>query len=306
METPDIEGRRVLVTGGAGFIGSHIAEHLVSDNEVVVLDDLSSGHRGRLTGQEDLVEGDVREPADLDRAAGEGLDLIFHEAANVSVPRSVEEPRWSHEVNLDGTLNVLELAREHDARVVFASSAAVYGDPDSLPISETHRTDPLSPYGLEKLAGDLYTRQYHDLYGLDTVALRYFNVYGPRQSATGYNGVITAFMEQAAANEPLTVDGDGTQTRDFVHVDDIVQANLLAATTDHVGEAYNVGTGGSVTINELAETMLDLSGSDAGVTHGPARSGDIDESCADITKATDRLGYEPSVSLRDGLAPLMD
>jgi UDP-glucose 4-epimerase len=306
MNSPVIEGQEILVTGGAGFIGSHIAERLVGDNSVTVLDDLSSGHRGRLTGEERLVKGDVRDPDALSEAAGDGLDVVFHEAANVSVPRSVEEPRWSHEVNLDGTLEVLELARREDARVVFASSAAVYGDPDSLPVDETHRTEPLSPYGIEKLAADLYVRRYHDLYGLDTVALRYFNVYGPRQSATGYNGVITAFLDLAAGHEPLTIDGDGSQTRDFVHVDDVVQANLLAAATNGVGESYNVGTGESVTVSELAEVVNDLAGSDAGVTHGPPRAGDIDASRADVSKAREALGYDPAVGLREGLAPLVE
>jgi UDP-glucose 4-epimerase len=298
-----LEGRGVLVTGGAGFIGGHIAADLAADNDVTVYDDLSADDPELPDGTR-LVEGDVRDVDALAAAAPESLDVVFHEAANISVPRSVEEPVWSHEVNATGTLNVLELARRRDARVVFASSAAVYGDPASVPVAETDPTEPRSPYGIEKLAGDLYTRRYHDLYGLETVALRYFNVYGPGQSG-GYAGVISAFVERAAAGEPLVVHGDGTQTRDFVHVRDVVRANRLAATTDAVGGAYNVGTGESISIADLASLVAELSGTDASVTHGPAREGDVARSRADVSKARERLGYEPTVGFREGLTELV-
>jgi UDP-glucose 4-epimerase len=251
-----------------------------------------------------VYEADVREPAVVDRAAA-GADLIFHEAAAVSVTDPVADPAGTNEVNLGGTLNVLEAARREDARVVFASSAAVYGRPDSVPVAEDHPTEPLSPYGLQKLAADRYLRQYADLYDLPTVPLRYFNVYGPGQTGD-YAGVITAFADRIAAGDPLLVHGDGTQTRDFVHVDDVVRANLLAATTEAVGQAYNVGTGDSVTIQQLAETMVAAAETDVPIEHGEAREGDVPESEADLARARSQLGYEPQVTLADGLQELVD
>jgi UDP-glucose 4-epimerase len=303
MGQPTLSGRNVLVTGGAGFIGSHLVRALVPENEVRVLDDCSTGDPSRLPDRVTFVEGDVRDSAALARA-GEGIDLIYHLAANVSVERSVREPVWSNSVNVGGTLAVLEFAREQGARVVFASSAAVYGDPAALPVAEADPMDPLSPYGIEKSAGDGYVRRYADLYDVDGVVLRFFNVFGPGQSSE-YAGVITAFVENAAAGQPLTVHGDGEQTRDFVHVDDVVRACLLAATTDHVGEAFNVGSGRAVSVNELAETVLEAAGSSAGVVHTDPRPGDIDHSRADIAKARDLLGYEPTVALADGIRPLI-
>lgn len=293
----------MLVTGGAGFIGSHLVRALADENRVTVLDDCSNGDPERLPAAVRFVEGDVRDAEALARA-GEGVDLIYHLAANVSVDRSVEEPVWSHDVNVDGTLAVLEFAREQGARVVFASSAAIYGDPAALPVSEDDPTDPLSPYGIEKLAGDGYVRAYHDLYGVDTVALRLFNVFGEGQSSE-YAGVVTAFVEGVAAGESLTIHGDGEQTRDFVHVDDVVDAFLLAGTTEHVGEAFNVGCGRAVSVAELARTVLEVADSDADVVHTDARAGDIDASLADISKACSELGFEPSVTLVDGIGDLV-
>lgn len=298
-----LSGTSVLVTGGAGFIGGHIASTLADRADVTVLDDFSTGDETTVPSSCDVVEADVRD-ADAVEAAVEGCDVVFHEAAIVDVSQSVETPIPCHDVNVDGTLNVLEAARVHDARVVVASSAAIYGAPTSTPIDEAEPADPNSPYGIDKLAVDYYTRRYHDLYGLDTVALRYFNAYGPGQSAGDYSGVIDVFFDQARAGEKLTVHGDGMQTRDFVHVDDIVRANLLAATTDEVGEAYNVGTGTSVTIRELAEKVKSTVGSDSPIVHTDTREGDIRQSCADIGRARRKLGYEPTVSLGDGLSTL--
>ena len=304
MNDHDVSGRTVLVTGGAGFIGSHLAEALVADNEVRVLDSLSGGARENVPDGATLVEGDVRDP-DAVAEAMDGADLVFHEAALVSVERSVENPRESHAINADATLEILERAREEDARVVLASSAAVYGHPDSVPVSEADPKEPTSPYGIDKLSLDHYARRYHDLYGLETVPLRYFNVYGPRQNPE-YSAVVSVFFEQAADGGPLTIEGDGDQTRDFVHVSDVVRANLLAATTDRVGEPFNVGTGRSVTITELAETVAEATDSDAEITHVDPRPGDIEHSEADISKARDALGYEPTVSLEEGLRELAE
>ena len=300
----DIAGRTVLVTGGAGFVGSHLVDALVETNDVRVLDDLSTGRQENLHRDATLLRGDVCDPDVLDEAM-DGVDLVFHEAANASVARSVDDPVASHRVNTAGTLGVLERAREADARVVVASSTAIYGDPTSIPVTEAEPTTPQSPYGVEKLTGDHYARLYHDLYGLETVALRYFNVYGPRQAGGEYSGVITAFFEQACAGQDITVEGDGSQIRDFVHVDDVVRANLLAATTDEVGEAYNVGTGRSVSVLDLAELIRELSGSRSEIVHVDARPGDIRASRADISKAKASLSFEPTVSLREGLAGLV-
>ncbi|MFC7114615.1 NAD-dependent epimerase/dehydratase family protein [Natronoarchaeum sp. GCM10025703] len=275
----EIRNETVLVTGGAGFIGSHLVDALVEENDVRVLDNFSSGSREYLHQDAELNEGDIRDEKLISEAMS-GVDIVFHEAAVVSVSQSVEEPTESHSVNIEGTLNVLEAARAEDARVILASSAAIYGHPEYVPIDEGHPTEPSSPYGLEKATADEYARLYHELYGLETVALRYFNVYGPRQAGGDYSAVISIFLEQARAGEPITVNSDGEQTRDFVHVSDVVQANLLAAKTDHVGEAFNVGTGSSVTIQELAETIRDIVRGESDIIHQDPRPGDIEHSRA--------------------------
>jgi len=300
-----LRDRTVLVTGGAGFIGRKLVGALVDDNDVRVLDDGSTGEPERLPDAVEYVEGDVRD-ADAVDAAMADVDVVFHEAAVVSVAESVEDPARTNDVNLSGTVATLEAARRHDARLVFASSAAVYGRPSSVPVAEDDPTDPLSPYGLQKLAADRYVRMYADLYDLETVSLRYFNVYGRGQRGGDYAGVITAFLNRVREGEPPVVHGDGSQTRDFVHVSDVVRANLLAATTEETGEAYNVGTGASVTVRELAERVVSLSGADLSVEFGPERTGDIQHSEADISKARAALDYEPQVDLSEGLAELVE
>ena len=296
-----MEARRVLVTGGSGFIGGALVDSLRSGTDVRILD-VDSG----ATAPDDVefIEGDVRDPETVADAV-EGVDVVFHQAALVSVAASVGDPLESHTINATGTLQVLEAARRHDARVVLASSAAVYGDPERVPVSETDRLVPRSPYGLDKLASDHYARLYHDRYGLETVALRYFNVYGPGQSGGDYAGVIDVFLEQARNGDPITVHGDGEQTRDFVHVRDIVRANHLAAETDEVGVAYNVGTGESTSIVGLAERIRAAVGSDSPIVHTDAREGDVSHSRADLSRARSRLGYEPTVDLDAGLETLV-
>ncbi|WP_251344435.1 NAD-dependent epimerase/dehydratase family protein [Haloplanus halophilus] len=294
----------VLVTGGAGFIGSHLVDRLVDDNEVRVLDNLSTGSRENLPAHAELIVGDVRSTDDLSRAT-QGVDIVFHQAAQVSVERSIEDPPGSFSSNLEPTIDILELARQRDFRVIVASSCAIYGNPEYTPIDEGHRKEPSSPYGLEKLTVDRYTRLYNELYDIETVALRYFNVYGPRQSAGDYSGVISIFREQAESGEDLTVEGDGQQTRDFVHVDDIVRANMYAAETDETGYAYNVGTGSATSIRELAETIQDLSDSNSDIVHIAERKGDIAESEADITLIRDKMDFEPRIPLQQGLKSLM-
>jgi UDP-glucose 4-epimerase len=301
MTTNGPFGQTVLVTGGAGFVGSHLVDALRPDNDVRVLDDLSTGEAARVPDDVSLVRGDVRN-RELVAHAMRDVDVVFHQAANVSVTASVDDPASTDDVNVDGTLAVLEAARQEDARVVLASSCAIYGTPDSLPLSETDRLQPESPYGLQKATADRYARLYHDLYDLDTVALRYFNVYGPRQGdGSGYSGVIATFLQQAQNGDDLTVEGDGSQTRDFVHVSDVVQANLAAATTDHVGEAFNVCTGTETSVLELAESVQDAVDSSSDVVHVDARDGDIQRSYGDHTNAQNQLDFESTVKLSDGL-----
>lgn len=301
-----ISGRTILVTGGAGFIGSHIAAALAPANEVRVLDDCSTGRRGRVPDAATLTEGDVADP-DVVATAMAGVDLVFHQAAQVSVPQSFETPVLCHRSNATGSLRILDRARAEDARVVLASSAAVYGEPDDVPVSETESTTPGSPYGVSKLAAEGYARTYAERYGLETVPLRYFNVYGPGQSASDYSNVVTAFLDRAKAGDPLLVHGDGQQTRDFVHVHDVVRANLAAATVGAAtGEPVNIGTGRTVTVRELAECLRAAAGSPSEIRHTDSREGDIKHSCADIERARRVLGFEPSVDLKTGLLTLVD
>ncbi|MGN8215075.1 MULTISPECIES: NAD-dependent epimerase/dehydratase family protein [Halococcus] len=304
MKIP-LSGLTVLVTGGGGFIGSHLVDALVAENEVRVLDDFSSGRRSQLPANLSVIEGDVRD-SDVRKAAFDDVDIVFHEAAIVSVEQSVEMPMESHAINVDATLSVLEEARRTNARVVFASSAAIYGTPETLPIPETVAKRPSSPYGLEKLSADHYCQLYHDLYGLETVALRYFNVYGPRQRKGPYSGVITKFFAQARSGGPITVQGTGEQTRDFVHVRDVVRANLLAAMTDRVGEAFNIGTGRSTTIAQLAEHVRETVDPDIKIEHTDPRPGDVRDSLADVSKANEALDYEPAVELSEGIESVFD
>lgn len=298
-------GKRVLVTGGAGFIGSHLVDALVADNEVVVFDDLSSGSYENVNSAVTFIKGDLREDSPLASLVKQA-DVVFHQAGLVSVETTVSEPLRSNRINAMGTLRVLNAARQGDTRVVTASSAAIYGSPETVPIPETAAPDPQSPYGVDKHTADQYTRLYAGLYGLETVALRYFNVYGPRQTADDYSGVIAAFLDRVRRDEPLCIHGDGTQTRDFVHVRDVVDANLQAAQTKETGLAYNIGTGTETSINELASICRQLASKDPGCEHVDGRPGDVPRSCADISRAQNHLGFEPSVGLESGLSTLFD
>jgi UDP-glucose 4-epimerase len=286
-------------------------ERLVRGGHVArVLDNFSSGKRENLAAVAsslEVIPGDVRDAERVELAAT-GCEIVFHEAAIVSVPYSLEHPQETHDVNLQGTLNVLEAARKAGAkRVVFASSAAIYGDDPELPKRETMLPRPISPYGVEKITGEQYLRVYAAHYGVETVALRYFNVFGPRQDPSSpYSGVISVFVDRAFAGKTLTIFGDGEACRDFVYVEDIVDANLAAANQDGVsGQVFNVARGERTTLNELAAMIGRILGRQIRPEHGAPRAGDIVQSVADVTHARRRLGYEPKVAVEEGLARLV-
>lgn len=302
---------RALVTGGAGFIGSHIAQRLVeAGHEVVVLDNLFSGSRANLAAIADrvrFVEGDVRNLAAVEECAA-GCQVIFHEAAIVSVPLSVERPQESHDVNIQGTLNVLQAARTAGTRrVVYASSAAIYGEEPTLPKVETMRPEPMSPYGVEKITGEHYLATWSKLFAVETVALRYFNVFGPRQDPRSpYSGVISIFVDRILGGRPITFFGDGSQCRDFVYVDNVVDANMLAATREGVsGRAYNIACGQRTTLVELASLIERAAGRTVERIFAEPRAGDIKDSVADIGRARAELGYAPVVDVEEGLRRLV-
>ncbi|MGQ9682052.1 MAG: NAD-dependent epimerase/dehydratase family protein [Anaerolineae bacterium] len=296
---------RACVTGGAGFIGSHVVRLLVETGwDVVVLDNLYSGHRRNLEPypQIRLILGDVRHPAAIDRAFA-GVDAVFHLAASVGNARSIEHPIHDSDVNVLGTLQVLEGARRHGVRrLIFSSSAAVYGELRTLPIAEDHPTEPDTPYGASKLAAEKLCLAYAKVHGLQVVCLRYFNVYGTNQRYDPYGNVLPVFARQVSLGEPLTVFGDGEQTRDLVNAQDVAQANVKACLAEGVVGVYNIGSGRRVTINHLAALLTGLSSRQAMTRHGPPRSGDVRHSLADISAARRDLQYVPSVGLERGLA----
>lgn len=296
-----------LVTGGAGFIGSHIVEELVRRGERVrVLDNFLTGKRENLApfeGRFELVEADVRD-LEACRAAARGADYVLHQAALPSVPRSIEDPRTSHDINLTGTLNVLVAAREAKVRrVVFASSSSVYGDDPRLPKKEGQEGRTLSPYAVNKAAGEKYCQVFDSAFGLETVGLRYFNIFGPRQDPhSQYAAVVPLFVLSYLAGRAPVIHGDGEQSRDFTYVSNVVEANLRAAEAPGAsGGVFNIGCGGRTTIRDLAFIIRDILGSRIEPAHDPDRPGDVKHSHADISQARARLGYEPRVSFREGL-----
>lgn len=300
-----------LVTGGAGFIGSHLVTHLVERGERVrVLDDFSTGKRANLDhvrGRFELIEGDCADPATARRAV-EGVDYVLHQAAIPSVPRSLADPVGTHRVNAGGVVTLLEASRQAGVRrLVFAASSAAYGDTPTLPKQEAMAPGPLSPYAVQKLCGEHYCRVFHDTLGLPTVALRYFNVFGPRQDPKSeYAAVVPRFVTAALAGEPVTIFGDGEQSRDFTPVASVVQANLLACTSERAaGQVLNVARGERLTLLELVARIGELVGHPVPVRHDPPRPGDVRHSLADISRARDLLGYEPG-DLQQALSEVVD
>jgi nucleoside-diphosphate-sugar epimerase len=298
---------RALVTGGAGFIGHHLVRRLLDDGwEVAVLDDLSTGDVRRLTSvmdRIDFVEGDIRDAAAVDRAV-RGADVVFHEAALPSVARSVVDPRLTNDVNTNGTIEVmLGSSRAGVRRVVFAASSSVYGVTPELPRRETQRPDPQSPYAASKVACEYYLHSLGALHGIETVALRYFNIFGPGQDpASEYAAVIPRFVVAALAGGQPIVNGDGTQSRDFTYIENVVAANMAAATTPGVtGLTCNIGCGSRYTLLDLLDRIGEAAGVRISPQFAPARAGDVPHSQADITLAATTLGYRPTVDFAEGI-----
>jgi len=300
---------KVLVTGGAGFIGSNLVKELLLDQgtDVRVLDNLSTGSLSNLEGvltKIDFIKGSVTDINTVNNACL-GIDVIFHLAAKISVEESINNPVLTNTVNVGGTLNILSAAKDNNVKkIIFSSSAAVYGCVEAIPVKETDVINPESPYAVQKYFGEKYCEYFSKHHGISTVCLRYFNVYGPyQQESSGYAGVIYKFIKNAILNKATTIEGDGKQTRDFVFVKDIVNANILAykSLKKFSGNIYNIGTGKETTVLELYNTIKQISGNKASVTHSEKRVGDIYRSCANIDLSKTHLGYSPTTSLKEGL-----
>lgn len=303
---------KVLVTGGAGFIGSHVVDRLVNEGYAIrVLDNLSTGKLDNIqshlrSGKVDFVKGDIRNVLKVSESL-DGVSYVIHMAALVSVPLSIENPNSTFDINLLGTLNLLRssIAKCID-KFVFISSCAVCGDPESLPVTEQARPNPISPYAESKLIGERYCLGFSERQLLQSVVLRFFNVYGPRQGINDYSGVITRFIDRCKHGLPLTIYDDGSQTRDFVNVRDVAEAVLASIKCKTDGEVFNIGSGKPTSISALAKTIIRLTGKETRVYYEKPRAGDIKDSYADITKAKTLLGYTPKVSLKDGLQALLE
>jgi nucleoside-diphosphate-sugar epimerase len=302
-----------LVTGGAGFIGSHIAAALIERGaRVRIIDDLSTGHRenvDEIGGDVDFIQASLTDSEALKRAL-EDVELVFHEAAIPSVPRSVAAPRETHEASVNATFSLLLAARDQKVRrLMYAASSSAYGDQPELPKREGMRPDPLSPYAVAKLVGEYYCQVFSRVYGLETVALRYFNVFGPRQDpGSQYSGVISRFIDASLNGKQPTIYGDGEQSRDFTYISNVVDANLRAAESNAaIGQVINIANGERVTIKEVFEMVKKLTGHpDAQAEYAPSRAGDVRDSLADLSLAKSLLGYQPQVGLEQGLRLTID
>ncbi len=294
---------RILITGGLGQVGSYLGERFSENHEVTVLDNFSNSLDMKSSPDIKVIKDDIRNLGVVNELVGE-TDAIIHTAAQISVNKSIENPIYDADNNINGTLNLLEAARKSDVkRFIYISSAAVYGKPKKLPVDEEHPTNPLSPYGLSKLTGEKYAILYYNLYGLPVVCVRPFNIFSPRQNPNSpYSGVITKFIERIGNNQNPVIFGDGNQTRDFVYIEDVVDAIFSAIENKRaVGEVFNIGTGRPVRITELANTIIKISNKNLEPAFAPAQIGDIRESYADITKAKKVLGYIPKYILEQGL-----
>ena len=296
-----------LVTGGAGFIGSHIVQNLIqNDQQVRILDNFSTGKKDNLQGflaDIEIIEGDLRDPSAVFRAV-QNIDFIFHEAAFVSVSQSMLEPKTCYDINVNGTENLIEEARSSGVqRIVLASSAAVYGEPEALPLSEDNKTQPLSPYAASKIINEIYADMYTRSFGIEIVALRYFNVFGPRQAPDSqYAAAIPIFIRRLLSNNDITIFGDGSQTRDLIFVQDVVRANLLAVDNhEAVGNIYNICTGVETSIQQLVDSLQSQFPEALPTQYAKPRAGDIYRSVGNPLRAKEKLGFQPQTSLTQGL-----
>jgi nucleoside-diphosphate-sugar epimerase len=299
----------ILVTGGAGFIGSNLTEELLEKGHFVrVLDDFSTGKRENLIFNKaypslEIVEGDIRDLSTCQRAV-QRMEYVFHQGALPSVQRSIEDPETSHAVNVGGTLNILLAAREKGVkRVIYASSSSVYGDTPTLPKHEEMPSHPLSPYALQKYIGEQYCRLFYQLYGLETISLRYFNIFGPKQDPNSlYSAVIPKFIDALLQGCPPIIFGDGEQSRDFTYIENVVQANLLAMSAEHIhGEAVNIACGERISLNHLFNVLKEILGSKLSPVYQEPRKGDVRHSLADVHKGREIINYEPKVGVKIGL-----
>lgn len=304
----------VLVTGGAGFIGSNLTEALLQRGHFVrILDDFSTGKRENLIFDKaypspEVIKGDIREFSTCQKAV-KGIEYVFHQAALPSVQRSIEDPETSNAINVGGTLNILLAAREEKVkRVIYASSSSVYGDTPALPKHEEMPPNPLSPYALQKYIGEQYCQLFYQLYGLDTISLRYFNIFGPKQDPNSlYSAVIPKFIDALLQGRPPIIFGDGEQSRDFTYIENVVQANLLAMSAEHLhGEAINIACGKRISLNQLLNVLKEILGSKLSPIYQEPRQGDVKHSLADIRKGKEILNYEPTVGIEIGLEKTVD
>ncbi len=305
QEPGELKGKNILVTGGAGFIGSNIVDRLAPENRVIVLDNLFTGLLSNLEKSKDritFVKGDIRNK-ELVTDIVSRVEYVFHLAAHVGNIRSLKDPYFDMDVNIKGMLNLLEACRHSNIkRLVYSSSGAIFGEAKYLPIDEDHPLNPESPYAVSKLAAEKYCFAFHKVYGLPTVAVRYFNAYGPRQDTSEYANAVSIFLARTREGKPLTIYGDGEQTRDFIFIDDIVNANILVATHPAaVGEIFNISTGVVYSINQLVEIIGQISGRKILFSHADPRAGEVRHSRANIDKAKEMLGYSPKTDLKRGL-----
>lgn len=301
-----LKGARILVTGGAGFIGSHLVDKLAPENEVFVVDNLFTGKLSNLEKSKHritFINGDIRDKALMKDVVGK-VSFVFHMAADVGNVRSIEDPFTNMDVNVRGTLNLLEACLTSNiVRLVYSASSAAYGEAKYLPINEDHPINPESPYAVSKLAAEKYIYAFYKIHGLPATCLRYFNVYGPRQESSEYSNVIPIFFKRIIEGKPLTIFGDGGQTRDFTYIADIVRANVLAATHPQaIGGIFNVATGRQNSVNELANLVKQVTGKEFGIIHEKARVGEVRDSLANIEKVKKILGFNPEIDLKEGLA----
>ena len=301
----DLRGAKILVTGGAGFIGSHLVDKLALENEVIVVDNLFTGSLSNLEKSKHRItfmNGDIRDK-ELMKDVVMKVEFVFHLAADVGNVRSIEDPLTNMDVNVRGTLNVLEACLSSNiVRFVYSASAAAYGEAEYLPIDEDHPINPESPYAVSKLAAEKYAYAFYKIHGLPVTCLRYFNVYGPRQESSEYANVIPIFLKGIKEGKPLTIFGDGNQTRDFTFVGDIVRANILAATQSQaIGGIFNIATGKRTSVNELANLIEQVTGREVLTIHDKARTGEVRDSLANIGKAKKTLGYDPETNFNEGL-----